>query len=171
MPYLQIQASDTADLISYIDAHSKEPQPRIALESLYALTTQDGGHLGPADLADQPFAVVFGYTHCPDVCPTTLLDWSNVLDGLDQEAQRFKLLFISVDTQRDTPEALKAYMQSFNSRIIALTGSPAEIANAAALFEAFHAKSDGQNGNFSYDHSTKTYFVTRGPHLSERWIS
>jgi cytochrome oxidase Cu insertion factor (SCO1/SenC/PrrC family) len=124
MPYLQIQASDTADLISYIDAHSKELQPRIALESLYALTTQDGGHLGPADLADQPFAVVFGYTHCPDVCPTTLLDWSNVLDGLDQEAQRFKLLFISVDTQRDTPEALKAYMQSFNSRIIALTGSP-----------------------------------------------
>ena len=81
MPYLQIHASDAADLISYIDAHSKEPQPRIALETLYALTTQDGGHLGPADLAGQPFAVVFGYTHCPDVCPTTLLDWSNLLQG------------------------------------------------------------------------------------------
>jgi len=159
MPYLQIHASDAADLISYIDAHSKEPQPRIALETLYALTTQDGGHLGPADLAGQPFAVVFGYTHCPDVCPTTLLDWSNVLDGLDQEAQRFKLLFISVDSQRDTPENLKAYLSSFSPRITALTGSPAELKAVAALFAAYYAKIDGAAGDATYDHSVETYFV------------
>ena len=64
MPYLQIHESDAADLSSYIDAHSTQPQSTIALETLYAMTTQDGSHLTPPDLRDRPFAVLFGYTHC-----------------------------------------------------------------------------------------------------------
>src|SRR5215510_2086072 len=159
MPYLKIQESDAADLIAYIDAHAKAPQPKIALERLYALTTQDGSHLTPADLAGQPFAVLFGYSHCPDVCPTTLLDWSNVLDGLGAEAQRFKVLFISVDGQRDTPEALKTYMRSFNPGITALTGSVTTTAAAATLFGAVYAKVEAENGSYTYDHSVKTYVV------------
>jgi len=165
MPYLQIHENDAADLIAYIDAHSSERAAAVALEPLTALTTQDGTHLTAADLQDRPFGVVFGYTHCPDVCPTTLLEMSHMLEGLGSDAQRLKVLFISVDSERDTPEALAAYMRSFNPSITALTGSQAEIANAAALFGAFYAKSDGQNGNFTYDHSTKTYFVTRGRRL------
>jgi len=165
MPYLKIQESDTADLISYIDAHSRSPQPRIALEALYALTTQEGSHLTPADLAGRPFAVLFGYTQCPDVCPTTLLDWSNVLDGLGAEAQRFKVLFISVDSQRDTPETLKAYMRSFNPGITALTGSVTATAAATTLFGAAYAKVEAENGNYTYDHSVKTYLVGSDRHL------
>jgi len=159
MPYLQIHASDATDLIAYVNAKSKQPQPTIDLETLYALTTQDGGHLGAADLKGQPFAVVFGYTHCPDVCPTTLLDWSNVLDGLAQEGRSFKLLFVSVDPDRDTPAALQAYLGSFNGAITALTGSPAQIAAAASQFGATYARNDGENGQYSYDHSVKTYLV------------
>src|SRR6185312_4464050 len=165
MPYLQIHESDAADLISYINAKSKQPQPTIALESLSALTTQDGGHLTAADLKGQPFAVVFGYTHCPDVCPTTLLDWSNVLEGLSAEGRRFTVLFVSVDPQRDTPEALKAYLQSFNPGITALTGSPAQIAAAAAQFDVTYARNDGENGHYSYDHSVKTYLVGTDLHV------
>jgi protein SCO1 len=165
MPYLQIHENDAADLIAYIDAHSRERAAAVALEPLMALTTQDGTHLTAADLQNRPFAVVFGYTHCPDVCPTTLLEMSNMLEGLGADAQRLKVLFISVDGERDTPEALAAYMRSFNPGITALTGSQAEIANAAALFGAFYAKFDGQNGHFTFDHSTKTYFVTRGRRL------
>jgi protein SCO1 len=165
MPYLKIHASDAADLISYIDAHSTAPQPKIALEALYALTTQDGGHLSPADLAGRPFAVLFGYTHCPDVCPSSLLDWSNVLDGLGSEAQRFKVLFISVDGERDTPEALKAYMRSFHPGITALTGSPAATTAAATLFGAAYAKVEAENGSYTYDHSVKTYVVGSDRHL------
>jgi cytochrome oxidase Cu insertion factor (SCO1/SenC/PrrC family) len=90
MPYLQIHESDAADLISYINAKSKQ-----RARGLNALTTQDGAHVTPADLKGQPLAVVFGYTHCPDICPTTLLDWSNVLYGLGSEARRFKVLFVS----------------------------------------------------------------------------
>jgi len=165
MPYLQIHASDAADLISYINAKSKQPQATIALEALYALTSQDGGHLTAADLKGQPFAVVFGYTHCPDICPTTLLDWSNVLDGLGPEARRFKVLFVSVDPERDTPDALKAYLQSFNPGITALTGSPAQIAAAAAQFEASYAKNEGANGQYTYDHSIKAHLVAADQHL------
>jgi protein SCO1/2 len=165
MPYLQVHESDAADLISYIDAHSKEHQPRIALETLYALTTQDGSHLTPADLKDRPFAVVFGYTHCPDVCPTTLLDWSNALDGLGQEGRRFKVLFVSVDDQRDTPENLQAYMRSFNPGITALTGSAEQIKAAAALFDVMYAKSADANGHYTYDHSVKSYLIAADRHL------
>jgi protein SCO1/2 len=165
MPYLQIHASDATDLIAYINAKSKQPQPTIDLETLYALTTQDGGHFGAADLKGQPFAVVFGYTHCPDVCPTTLLDWSNVLDGLGTQPQRFKMLFVSVDPERDTPDALRSYMRSFNEGITALTGSPAHIAAAAAQFDAAYARNDGENGQYSYDHSVKAYLVGADRHL------
>jgi protein SCO1 len=70
-----------------------------------------------------------------------------------------------VDPQRDTPEALKVYLQSFNPGIPALTGSPAQIAATAAQFDAAYARSDGENGHYSYDHSTKTYFVTHGRRL------
>ena len=165
MPYLQIHASDATDLIAYVNAKSKQPQPTIDLEALYALTTQDGGHLGAADLKGQPFAVVFGYTHCPDVCPTTLLDWSNVLDGLAQEGRSFKVLFVSVDPDRDTPAALKAYLGSFNGAITALTGSPAQIAAAASQFGATYARNDGENGQYSYDHSVKAYVIAADQHL------
>src|SRR5262245_56195201 len=143
MPYLKIHATDAADLISYINAKSKQPQPTIPLETLYALTTQDGGHLTPADLKDQPFAVVFGYSHCPDVCPTTLLEWSNLLKSAGAGA--FKVLFVSVDPERDTPSALKALLASFDPHITALTGSAAEIAAVARAFGAFYQKTKGRS--------------------------
>jgi protein SCO1 len=161
MPYLKIHASDAADLISYIDAHSSRHQPTIALEALYALTTQDGTHLSAADLKDQPFAVVFGYTHCPDVCPTTLLEWSNLLKDAGADTTAFKALFVSVDQERDTPAVLKAYLASFAPSITALTGSADEIAAAARQFGAFYEKHNGQNGTFTYDHSLKSHFVSR----------
>src|SRR5262245_3733051 len=167
MPYLKIHASDAADLISYIDANSKAPQPRIALEALYALTTQDGSHLDPADLAGRPFAVLFGYTHCPDVCPTSLLEWSNLLQGAEGEAAGFKLLFVSVDQDRDTPSVLKAYLGSFDPHITALTGSAEAIAAVAQQFGAVYSRVAGQGGgDYSIDHSVKSYLVDQQAHLA-----
>ncbi len=167
MPYLQIHASDAADLISYIDANSKEPQPRIALEALYALTTQDGGHLGPADLAGRPFAVVFGYTHCPDVCPTTLSEWSNLLKDAGSDAALFRVLFVSVDQERDTPDVLKAHLASFDRRITALTGGAAEIAAVAQQFGAFYEKVVAAAGDYSIDHTVKSYLVDQAAHVAD----
>jgi protein SCO1/2 len=166
MPYLQVHESDAADLISYIDAHSKEHQPKIALETLYALTTQDGSHLTPADLKDRPFAVAFGYTHCPDVCPTTLLEWSNLIKAAGAQSGGFRLLFISVDPERDSPSALKALLSSFDAPLTALTGSAAEIAAAAQQFGAFYEKVQGADGAVSFDHTVKSYLVDHEAHVT-----
>jgi protein SCO1 len=99
------------------------------------------------------------------VQPATLLDWSNALDGLGQEGRRFKVLFVSVDHERDTPENLQAYMRSFNPGITALTGSAEQIKAAAALVDATYAKSADANGHYTYDHTVKTYFVGVDRHL------
>jgi len=165
MPYLKIHASDAADLISYIDAHSSRPQPRIALESLYALTTQDGGHLSAADLAGRPFAVLFGYTHCPDVCPTSLIEWSNLLQGVGGDAG-FKLLFVTVDQERDSSSVLKAYLASFDANITGLTGSAEAIAAVVQQFGAVSTRVAGQGGDYSIDHSVKSYLVDQEAHVA-----
>jgi protein SCO1/2 len=158
MPALGIAENDAKDLIAYIEAHQPRPSP---LEALAALTDQNGQQFSLERLKDHPVAVAFGFTHCPDVCPTTLLDWSNVLDGLGPDGDRLKVLFVSVDPERDTPAALKAYLASFDPRIVALTGSPEEIAAAARAFDAFYDKvADGQGG-YTFDHTVKTYLIGR----------
>jgi protein SCO1 len=158
MPAMGIAANDAKDLLAYLDTRQAALRP---LEPLAALTTQNGARFSLAHVKDQPVAVVFGFTHCPDVCPTTLLDWSNVLAGLGPDGDRMKVVFVSVDTERDTPEALKAYMASFDPRIVALTGSAAEVAAAARSFDAFYEKVTDKGGGFTFDHTIKTYFIDR----------
>ena len=166
MPAIGVSVSDAADLLAYIahleTQHAKRARP---LESLFALTTHKGLRLAPEFVQGQPVAVVFGFAHCPDVCPTTLLDWSNVLAGLGAGGDRLKVLFVSVDSARDTPEALKAYLASFDPRIVALTGSAAEIAGASRAFDAFYEKVTDGSG-VTFDHSTKTYLVGRDGRLA-----
>ena len=167
MPALGVGEVDAADLLSYIAHLETQYATRLRpLEPLLALTTHRGQRLAPEVVNDQPLAVVFGFTRCPDVCPTTLLDWSNVLASLGPDGDRLKVLFVSVDSERDTPEALKAYMASFDPRIIALTGSAAEIAAAARAFGAFYEKVAENGGGFTYDHTIKTYFIDRDGKLA-----
>jgi protein SCO1/2 len=157
MPPLGLADHDAADLLAYIAAG--QSRPSFSLQPLAALTTHHGKRFSLEQIKGQPTAVVFGFTHCPDVCPTTLLDWSNVLESLGREGDRLKVLFVSVDTERDTPEALKAYMASFDSRITALTGTAAEVTAVARAFDAFYEKVPDASGGFTYDHTIKTYFI------------
>jgi protein SCO1/2 len=161
MPGVGIAEDEAAELVAYIEGYRKPPA--IALEPLLALTTQHGKRLSADELKDRPLAIAFGFTHCPDVCPTTLLEWSNALSELGPAGDKLKVLFVSVDSERDTPEALKGYMTAFDPRITALTGNPAEIAAAAAALDAFYEKVPGQDGAFTFDHSVKTY-VLNGEH-------
>ena len=161
MPAMGISENEAANLVAYIEQRQPNRQTPLSLEPLLALTTQDGVRLAASDLAGRALAVAFGYTHCPDVCPTLLLDWSNLLGELGSDAQRLKVLFISVDSERDTPDGLKAYLRSFHPGITALTGTPGQIAAAAALFDAFYAKIPGPDGTFTYDHSIKIYLLDR----------
>ena len=167
MPAMGVTPRDAADLIAYIvhleAGEGKRTQP---LAALSGLTAHTGVKFAAEAVKGEAVAVFFGFTHCPDVCPTTLLDWSNVLAGLGKDGDRLKVLFVSVDGERDTPAALSAYMASFDPRILALTGGAAEIARAAQAFDALYERVKGGEGGYSFDHTTKVYLIGRDGRLA-----
>jgi len=160
MPPLGITADTADDLLAYIANREEQAKRQHPLDALSGLTTHTGATLHAEALKGQPAVVFFGYTHCPDVCPTTLQDWSIVLEGLGKDADRLKVLFVSIDTERDTPAALASYLKSFDPRITALTGSAAQIAKATRAFDAFHEKVAGASG-YTFDHTTNVYLIGR----------
>ena len=166
MPSIGVSEREAADLVAYIEARQSRAHRQIALQPLLALTTADGGRLAAADIEGRPLAVAFGFTHCPDVCPTTLIDWSNALASLGPDGDRLKVLFVSVDPERDTPAALKSYMTAFDPRITALTGSAEALAAVAAAFGAHYAKVVDKDGGVSFDHSLKAYILDRSARLA-----
>jgi protein SCO1/2 len=124
----------------------------------YALPDQDGKTRTPADFKGKVTAVFFGYTQCPDVCPTTLAELAQVKKLLGPDGERLQAVFISVDPERDTPEVLKAYVTSFDPSFVALRGTPEQTAATAKDFKMFFAKSPGKTPeSYTVDHSTGTY--------------
>jgi protein SCO1 len=104
--------------------------------------------------------VYFGYTHCPDVCPTTLITLSQVLEKLGPSADRIRTVFVSIDPERDTPTAVGRYLESFDQRIVGLTGSSAEIAAVAKQYRVFYKKLPIENsGDYSMEHSSHIYLM------------
>jgi protein SCO1/2 len=168
MPAMSIPQKDAADLLAYVVHLEGERRRAEPLTGLYGLTMHTGAPFTAEVLAGEPAAVFFGFTHCPDVCPTTMLDWTNVLEALGKDGDRLKVLFVSVDGERDTPEALAAFLGSFDKRIIGLTGGAAEIARAAQAFDALYEKVKDSNGGHTFDHTTKVYLVGRDGRLATK---
>jgi protein SCO1 len=131
----------------------------------FELTTHDGRRLSSAELKGTPFALFFGFTHCPDVCPTTMLELSNVIKQLGPDADRMRFFFVSVDPERDTPEHLKVYLSNFDPRIAGLVGTPAEIAAVAKAYRAFYEKVATKDG-FTYNHTALVYLMGRDGRLA-----
>lgn len=140
--------------------HGKRPQG-VDLAPLFQLKMQDGKPLPRAMLRGRPAAVFFGYTHCPDVCPTTLLEMTHHLEALGKDGDRLQVVFVTVDPERDTTEHLKEFVGSFDARIVALTGSPLEIAATAHRFGATYDKVVSKDGSYTMDHTTKVYLLDR----------
>jgi protein SCO1/2 len=115
-----------------------------------------------ADLRGAPFLVFFGYTHCPDVCPTTLFQMSEIFRALGSDA-KIKGLFITVDPERDTPDLVQTYAGNFDPRIIGLSGDRAAIDRVLAEYRVYARKAPGANGNGDYtmDHSAVIYLMDR----------
>ena len=146
-------------------AQGNRPHQRLDAES-----TAPGGDFtlrgpdGPVSLADQRGKVVllyFGYTFCPDVCPTSLVLVAQALGALSpEERQNVRAYFISVDPERDTPEVMRAYAPFFHPAIIGLTGSPQEIAAVSRLYGARYMKQKSVDGApYAVDHSSYTYVI------------
>jgi len=137
-------------------------RPRaIPLQPLFQLTTHLQTRLRPENIRSHPLIVSFGFTHCPDVCPTTLLILSNLMGILGPSASRLRTLFITVDPDRDSPMVLRDYLASFDPRIIGLTGDPIDIDVAAHAFSAFYERKPSQGESYAVDHTMNVYMLDR----------
>ncbi|BDL40595.1 MULTISPECIES: SCO family protein [Methylorubrum] len=125
----------------------------------FTLVNQDGATVSERDFAGKPYLMFFGFTHCPDVCPTTLQQISDVLAALGPKADRLKVAFVSVDPERDTPASLKTYLSSFDSRIVGLTGSPEQVAATLKTFRAYAKKVPGSSGDYTMEHTALVYLM------------
>ena len=123
-----------------------------------ALTDPDGQRRSLAEFKGQVVVVFFGFTHCPDVCPTTMAELALVKRQLGADGQRLRAVFVTVDPERDTPELLKAYVTNFDPGFVALRGTPEETAAAAKHFKVFFAKVPGKTeGSYTIDHTAGAY--------------
>jgi len=127
----------------------------------FRLLDHNGRLVTDANFKGHPFLVFFGFTHCPDICPTALFEMSEVLKRLGPDADKTAALFISVDPERDTPEKLKDYVSSFHPRVIGLTGTPAEIEAVTKAYRAYAKKVPLEGGDYTMDHSAIVYLMDK----------
>jgi cytochrome oxidase Cu insertion factor (SCO1/SenC/PrrC family) len=132
-----------------------------AIGGSFALIDHSGKRVTDKSYAGKYLLVFFGYTYCPDVCPSTLQVMSAALDQLGPDAEKIQPLFITIDPARDTPQVLKDYVSNFNPRFIGLTGSEQEIADVAAKYRVYYEKAPGAKGSSDYlmDHSAILYLM------------
>lgn len=112
-------------------------------------------------LIGKPTAVFFGFTYCPEVCPTTLTEISAALNALGRDADRLNVVFVSVDPERDTPEQMKTYLANFDPRIQGFTGTPEAVATTAKAYRVFYKKVPLEGGNYTVDHSSAVYLFDK----------
>lgn len=129
------------------------------LDGHFALSTLDGRAVTDADYRGKWLLIYFGYTFCPDVCPTTLTQIGGALDALGPQAKEFQPIFITVDPARDKPPVLRDYMKSFDPRIVALTGEPDDIETSAKSFHVYYRPRSLGNGQYTVDHSSYIYVI------------
>ena len=126
------------------------------------MTDHNGNRVTEADFLGRWQLVFFGFTHCPDVCPTTLAYMANVLDRFGSEVERVAPIFITVDPTRDTPEVMAEYVQAFHPKLVGLTGSEAEVAAAAQSFRVYYERMEEETAPDGYlmAHSGHIYLMT-----------
>ncbi len=134
--------------------------PAVELGGPFELVDHNGRTVTDADFRGQFLLIYFGYTYCPDFCPSELQNMAVALDRLDQFAAKVTPVFISVDPERDTVDAIKDYVPHFHDRMIGLTGSAEQIAAAAKQYSVFYAKAeDPGSTEYLMDHSTFVYLT------------
>ncbi len=163
-----------------IAAHKPGPSSRAVssgtplIKSGFALTDHTGRKRTDRDFSGRWQLVFFGFTHCPDVCPTSLSLMSQILDALGKDAQHIAPLFITVDPSRDTPEVLRQYLAPFHSSIVGLTGSEDEVRSAAKSFRVYYSqfKQNGAPDGYLVNHSGYIYLMrpdgSYATHFSEK---
>lgn len=128
----------------------------------FALTDHTGKAVTDEDFLGSFLLVFFGYSHCPDICPTDLAIMAGALDGLGERGAAIQPIFVTLDPKRDTPEVLAAYLPAFHARFVGLTGTPEQIAEMSERYSVRHRRfmpPDGDSEAYTVDHTAATYLV------------
>lgn len=143
-------------------APERAPLPAPAIGGPFTLVDQDGRTVTERDVAGATHLVFFGFTHCPDICPTTLQQISDVLAALGDKGRATRAFFITVDPERDTPETLKSYLSSFDPRISGLTGTPEQVKAVEKAYRAYARKVQPEGGGeYTMEHTALVYVMDR----------
>ncbi len=131
----------------------------------FSLMTHRGERVSQDTFKGKPTAYFFGFTHCPDICPTKLFEISEVLRSVGDKGRALRALFITVDPERDTPEALKSYLSSFDERIVGLTGDPEAVQATVRAYRAFARKVPLKDNDYTMEHTALVYLMDKNGHF------
>lgn len=131
----------------------------VAIGGPFALIDHRGRSISERNFVGQPFLVFFGFTHCPDVCPTTLFEASEWVKAVGSPADKVRILFVSVDPARDTPDVLTQYVQSFDPRIIGATGTKGQIDAMVATYRATYRFAPIDGENYTVEHTASVFMM------------
>ena len=132
----------------------------------FSVVDQKGERVTEADLEGHPSMIFFGFTFCPDVCPTTLYETTQWMKQLGPDADKLKVYFVTVDPERDTPEQMAAYLGAFDPRIVGLTGTRAEIDQMLKAYRVYSRKVPLDDGDYTMDHTASIYLLDRDARLT-----
>jgi protein SCO1/2 len=147
-------------LVLMLMGRGNAPAPS-AIGGPFQLIDQTGRAVTEQDLKGKPSLIFFGFTHCPDICPTTLFEVSEILGALGEEAARVNALFVTVDPERDDAAQLKLYLSSFHPVLRGLTGSPENIAAMLKAYRVYSRKVPLKDGGYTMDHTALVYLLDR----------
>jgi protein SCO1/2 len=142
-------------------APQSQPMVMSSIGGPFTLVGSDGKPFSSANLAGKPYAIFFGFTHCPDVCPTTLARMAKLRQELGGGNKAFEIIFVTVDPERDGPSQVGKYAELFDTPIIGLTGSPAQIEQVKKQFGIFSKKVPDGSGDYSVDHTSTVLLFDR----------
>jgi protein SCO1 len=132
-----------------------------AIGGPFQLVDQSGQAVTDKSLKGKPTIMFFGFTHCPDVCPTALFEMSEILRAMGNDAKRVNAFFVSVDPERDTPQIMKDYLSSFDPNLKGLTGSPEAVAEIISGYRVYAKKVPLKDGDYTMDHTALIYLMDR----------
>ncbi|WEX11364.1 SCO family protein [Chelativorans sp. AA-79] len=133
----------------------------VAFGAPFELVDDSGQPITEKAFQGRPTALFFGFTHCPDVCPTTLFEMEGWLDELGEEGEDLQAFFITVDPERDTPEVMKTYLGNFSDRVTGITGDPEKVAAMAKAFRIYSRKVELEDGDYTMDHTASVMLLDR----------
>jgi len=148
-------------LMTWLMGDLKKIAAPAAIGGPFQLSDQLGQSVTDKNLKGRPTLIFFGFTHCPDVCPTSLFEISEVLKAMGTDADKVNAWFVSVDPERDTAAAMKDYLSSFDPHLKGLTGEPAAVAKVISAYRVYARKVPLKDGDYTMDHTALIYLMDR----------